>query len=397
MIVAAVKETFPGERRVALVPASIAGLVKSGHEVRIESGAGQAAGFPDAQYQEKGAKIVSRAEAFAADCLLQVRALGANPQAGAADMDLLRAGQAIIGQCDPLGMPAAAQTLAQKGVMLFALELVPRIARAQSMDVLSSQATVAGYRAALLAATTLGKMFPMMTTAAGTLTPAKVFVVGAGVAGLQAIASARRLGAVVSAYDVRDAVKEQVQSLGARFVEMSLAAGQAEAAGGYARQMDDEFYRRQRELMLKVVAQNDVVITTAAVPGKKAPTLITAEMVAAMADGSVVVDAAAERGGNCALTKPGETVVADGVTILGPTNLPSEVPYHASQMFAKNVTTFLAHLTRDGQWRIDLDDEIVRETLVAKEGHVVNEKVREALGLGELMSKYDVRPPIEIE
>ena len=384
MIVAVAKETFPGERRVALVPAAIPALVKAGREVRIETGAGLSAGFTDDQYREKGAKIVSRADAFAADCLLQVRSLGANPQVGRADLELVHPGQVIIGLCDPLGMPKEAQALAEKGVTLFSLELVPRISRAQSMDVLSSQATVAGYRAVLLAATTLPKMFPMLTTAAGTITPAKVFVVGAGVAGLQAIASARRMGAVVSAYDVRSAVKEQVQSLGAKFVEMPIESGEAEAKGGYAKAMDEEFYRKQREFMLKVVAENDVVITTAAVPGKKAPTLITAEMVAAMAPGSVVVDVAAERGGNCALTRPGETVIEHGVSILGAANLPSDVPYHASQMFAKNVTTFLTHLVKDGKFQIDLEDEITRETLVAQGGQVLNAKVREALGSGEL-------------
>jgi H+-translocating NAD(P) transhydrogenase subunit alpha len=381
MIVAAVKETFPGERRVALVPTTVGALVKAGWEVLIEAGAGVSAGFLDAQYGEKGAKIVPRAEAFsAADCLLQVRSLGANPQMGMVDLPLLRGGQVVIGLCDPLAMPKQAQALAEKGVTMFSLELVPRITRAQSMDVLSSQATVAGYRAVLLAATTLGKMFPMMTTAAGTITPAKVFIVGAGVAGLQAIASARRLGAVVSGYDVRAAVKEQVQSLGAKFVEMPLETGASEAQGGYAKAMDEAFYRRQRELMLKVVAENDVVITTAAVPGKKAPTLITAEMVAAMAPGSVIVDVAAERGGNCALTRPGETVVEHGVTILGPANLPADVPYHASQMFAKNITTFLAHLVKDGKFHIDVADEITRETLVAQGGQMVHPKVREALG-----------------
>lgn len=300
MILAAVCETFPGERRVALVPASLPALVKAGWEVRIEHGAGLAAGFPDAQYADKGAQLVSRDEAFGADCLLQVRSLGANQQAGAADLPRLRRGQVVIGLCDPLGMPKQAQDVAEKGATLFSLELVPRITRAQSMDVLSSQAMVAGYRAVLLAATALGKMFPMSTTAAGTITPAKVFVVGAGVAGLQAIASARRMGAVVSAYDVRAEVKEQVQSLAARFVEMPLEAGTSADPGGYAKAMGEEFYQRQRELMLNVVAENDVVIATAAVPGKRAPTLITAEMVAAMAPGSVIVDVAAERGGNCA-------------------------------------------------------------------------------------------------
>jgi NAD(P) transhydrogenase subunit alpha len=390
MIVAAVKETFPGERRVALIPASVAPLAKLGAEVKIEAGAGLAAGFPDAQYAEKGARIATRAEALAADFLVQVRAAGANPKAGAADLASYKSGQVVIGLCDPLGMPAEAQAVASTGAILFSLELVPRISRAQSMDVLSSQATVAGYRAVLLAATTLGKMFPMLTTAAGTITPAKVFVIGAGVAGLQAIASARRMGAVVSAYDVRDAVKEQVQSLGAKFVEMPLAAGTTEAKGGYARQMDDEFYRRQRELILKVVAESDIVITTAAVPGKKAPTLLTAEMVAAMPLGSVIVDVAAEHGGNCALSVPGETVIADGVTILAPANLPSEVPYHASQMFAKNATTFLAHLVRDGQLCLNLDDEIIRETLVTNDGEVVNARVREILGLGQYVREIEI-------
>jgi NAD(P) transhydrogenase subunit alpha len=374
------KETFPGERRVALIPAVVASLVKAGHEVRVEAGAGESAGFPDAQYVEKGAKIVSREEAFAGDCVLQVRSLGANPVAGLADLPLMRAGQTVIGMCDPLSMPGEARAVAERGVNLFALELIPRITRAQSMDVLSSQASIAGYRAVLVAATTLPKMFPMMTTAAGTITPAKVFIVGAGVAGLQAIASARRLGAVVSAYDVRPAVKEQVQSLGAKFVEMPLEAG--EGQGGYAKAMDEEFYRKQRELMGRVVAENDVVITTAAIPGKKAPILVTAEMVARMAPGSVVVDLAAERGGNCELTRAGETVLTGGVTVLGPANLPSDLPYHASQMFAKNISTFLLHLIKDGQLQFDTTDEITRETLVARDGQVVHAKVREILGEG---------------
>ena len=384
MIVAALRETFPGERRVALIPASVPPLVKAGWTVRMEAGAGEGAGFTDAQYAEKGAQVVSRAAALQADCLLQVRTLGANPVAGRADLANLRSGQVVIGMCDPLSQPAAVKELAERGVTLFALELVPRISRAQAMDVLSSQASIAGYRAVLLAATTLPKIFPMMTTAAGTITPARVFVFGAGVAGLQAIATAKRLGAVVSATDVRAAVKEQVQSLGAKFVESSAApagAG-AEAAGGYARAMDEEFYQKQREAMREVVANQDVLITTAAIPGRPAPTLVTAEMVEAMAPGSVIVDLAAERGGNCELTRPGETVVVDGVTILGPTNLPAEVPNHASQMFAKNVTTLLTHLTtKEGAWNIDTKDEITRDTLVAKDGQVVSETVRELLGI----------------
>jgi H+-translocating NAD(P) transhydrogenase subunit alpha len=279
MQVAVARETFPGERRVALVPTVVPALIKAGLEVVVEAGAGVAAGFPDELFSSRGATIVSsRGEALAADTLLQVRSLGCNPEAGQADLAAMRPGQVVIGMCEPLWNPQAAAELAKTGVALFALELIPRITRAQSMDVLSSMATLAGYRAVLLAATTLGKMFPMLTTAAGTITPAKVFIVGAGVAGLQAIATARRLGAVVSAYDVRPAVKEQVQSLGAKFVEMPLDTATAEDKGGYAQAMDEDFYRRQRELMTRVVAEHDVVITTAAIPGQKAPVLITREM-----------------------------------------------------------------------------------------------------------------------
>jgi len=381
MIIGVPKETFPGERRVALVPASVTALAGQGHAIKIEAGAGEQAGFLDKQYVEKGGQIMaSREDVFMCDCIVQVRAAGANPERGRDDLELLSDSQTVIAMCDPLGAPDELRELASRGVTLFALELVPRITRAQSMDVLSSMATIAGYRAVLLAATNLPKMFPMMTTAAGTIKPAKVFVIGAGVAGLQAIASARRLGAVVSAYDVRAAVKEQVQSLGARFVEMELDTGRSEGQGGYAKAMDEDFYRRQRELMLRVVAENDVVITTAAVPGKRAPTLLTAEMVSRMAPGSVVVDVAAERGGNCELTRPGETVHSGGVTILGPANLPSEVPFDASQMFSKNVATFLGHLTKDGRLTVDRDDEITRETLVTFGGSIVHPKVLELTG-----------------
>jgi len=381
MIVAVPRESHPGERRVALTPASVASLAKAGMEVLVESGAGQAAGYPDEQYTAKGAKIVaSRAEAFAADILLQVRAAGANPEAGQADLAAYRQGQVVIGLCDPLGSPRLAEKIAQRGVSLFALELLPRITRAQSMDVLSSQATVAGYKAVLLAAETLPKMFPMLMTAAGTISPAKVFVVGVGVAGLQAIATAKRLGALVSAYDVRPAVKEQVLSVGAKFVEMELETGKAEDKGGYAQAMDENFYRKQRELMARVVAEHDVVITTAAIPGKKSPVLVTKEMVAGMAHGSVIIDLAAERGGNCELTKADETVVDHGVTILGPTNLPSTAPFHASQMYAKNICTFLTLLTdKEGKLTINTEDEIVGETLVARDGAVVNAKIGDLL------------------
>jgi NAD(P) transhydrogenase subunit alpha len=383
MKVAVVRETFPGERRVALVPTVVPALIKAGLEVVVETGAGVAAGFPDALFSERGAKIAaSRAEALAADALLQVRLLGCNPELGRADLAALRPGQVVIGMCEPIWNPQSAAELAKTGVTLFALELIPRITRAQSMDVLSSMATLAGYRAVLLAATSLGKMFPMLTTAAGTVTPAKVFIVGAGVAGLQAIATARRLGAVVSAYDVRPAAKEQVQSLGAKFVEMPLDTAAAEGKGGYAQAMDENFYRRQRELMTRVVAEHDVVITTAAIPGQKAPVLITREMADGMSPGSVIVDIA-ERGGNCELTQPGETVQHGNITILGPTNLPADVPFHASQMFAKNITTLLAHLLRDGKFPLDTSDEITRETLVARDGQVVHPRVRAALGLGE--------------
>ncbi|MDX1388841.1 MAG: Re/Si-specific NAD(P)(+) transhydrogenase subunit alpha [Acidobacteriota bacterium] len=385
MIVGVPKETLPGERRVALVPMSIRALNKSGVEVLVEASAGIAAGFPDSEYADKGAKIAAtRDEVFgSADIVTQVRAYGANLDEGKADLSLMRQGQTVIGLFEPLTSTAAAREVAERGVTLFAMELIPRITRAQSMDVLSSMATIAGYKAVLLAADHLPKMFPMMMTAAGTIAPAKAFVVGVGVAGLQAIASAKRMGAVVQAYDVRPAVKEQVQSLGAKFVEMELETGDAEDAGGYAKALGDEFYRKQRELMTSVVSENDVVITTAAVPGKKAPVLVTGDMVRGMAPGSVIVDLAAERGGNVELTRPGETVVENGVTILGPLNIPSEIPYHASQMYAKNITTFLAHLVKDGQLQLDTEDEITRDTMVTHDGQVVNERVREAMGAAQ--------------
>ena len=382
MRVAVPRETFAGENRVALIPASVSPLAKAGLEVTVESSAGSSAGFSDRQYRQSGAKIIDKREdLFAADVILQVRTAGANPDAGRADLDHLSQHHVVIGMCDPLGTPEAAREFADRGATLFALEMLPRITRAQSMDVLSSMATVAGYRAVLLAAEKLPRMFPMLMTAAGTITPAKVFVMGVGVAGLQAIATAKRLGAVVSANDIRPAVKEQVESLGAKFVQLELDTEAAEDQGGYAKEMGEEFLQKQREMIARVVAESDVVITTAAVPGKKAPTLLTAEMVAGMALGSVVVDLAAERGGNCELTDPGSSVVSDGVSILGPTNLPSEVPYHASQMYAKNITTFLLHLIEDGQFRLDLQDEIIRDTLIATRGHVVHPRVCDALGI----------------
>ena len=381
MIVGIPKETFPGERRVAMVPANMNALTKAGVEIHMESGAGVEAGIADAAFADRGARLTDRAALFAAaDIIVQVRSLGANPGAGEADLPLLRQGQWLIGMSDPLGNPAAAAELAKRGVTHFSLELIPRITRGQAMDVLSSMATVAGYRAVILAAERLPRMFPMMMTAAGTLTPAHVFIMGAGVAGLQAIASARKLGAVVQAYDVRPAVREQVESLGGKFVEVELDTADAEDAGGYAKEQSEEFLSRQRELMAKVIAGSDVVITTAAIPGRQAPILVTAAMVRGMAPGSVIVDLAAERGGNCELTRPGETVVEGGVHILGPANMPSDVPYHASQMFAKNVANFLLNMVKDGELKLNRDDEIVAGTLVTEGGAVVHPGVKELLG-----------------
>lgn len=384
MIIGVTKETFPGERRVALVPASISTLKKLGAEVQIERGAGLSAGFSDEAYTAAGATMVpTRSEVIrSAGIVLQVRAAVANPEVGQGDIEQLQQGQVLIAQCDPLSDPAQMQEIAKKQALVFALELVPRITRAQSMDVLSSMATIAGYKAVLIAANHSPQMFPMMMTAAGTLAPARVFILGAGVAGLQAIATARRLGAVVNAYDVRPAVKEQVESLGAKFVEMDL--GTAEGQGGYAREMDEEFYRKQRELMLKVIAESDVVITTAAIPGKKAPILVTEEMVEKMPAGGVIVDLAAERGGNCELTKPGEVTVAHGVTVIGPLNIPSEIPRHASQMYSNNLTTFLKSLVKDGKLHLDLEDEVIAGTLVTRNGELVHPLCRKLAGLEEL-------------
>ncbi len=385
MKVAVPKETFPGEDRVALIPANVPQLVKAGIDVQIESGAGVAAGFSDAMYQDKGATICTdRGEIFAADIVAQVRSLGANLEAGRDDVARMKTGGIILGTCDPLGEPAAIKDVAETGASLFSLEMIPRITRAQSMDVLSSMATVAGYRAVLLAAVELPKLFPMLMTAAGTLKATRVFVIGAGVAGLQAIATAKRLGGVVRAYDVRPACREQVESLGGKFVELKLETEQSEDKGGYAKAMDDAFYAKQRELMAEVVAESDVVITTAAIPGKTSPLLITAEAVAGMAAGSVIVDMATERGGNCALSQAGQRVVEHGVVILGPTNLPAEIPHHASQMFSSNVTKFLLNLVQEGAVKMNLEDEIIRDTLVAHQGQVVHGRIREALGLEPL-------------
>jgi NAD(P) transhydrogenase subunit alpha len=364
-------------------------LIKAGMSIVVERGAGLDAGYPDDQYAARGATLASRAEVFEqAEIVVQVRALGANPQVGREDVPRLRRGQIVVGMGEPLSARDETVKLADTGVSFFALELVPRITRAQSMDVLSSLATVSGYEAVLMGAATLPKMFPMLMTAAGTITPSRVFVLGVGVAGLQAIATAKRLGAVVSAYDVRPSVKDQVISVGAKFVTLDVDASASEDKGGYAKAMDENFYRRQRELMTDVLREQDLVITTAAVPGKRAPILITREMVNAMAAGSVIVDMAAGRGGNCELTRAGETVVHNGVTILGPTNLPAHAPYHASQMFAGNVVSFLKHLNGFLPVTRDASDEIVRDSLVTHAGQVVNARVSEALGLGvESLSK----------
>ena len=383
MLIGVPKESYPGERRVALVPLVIPNLIKAGFTVAIQAGAGAEAGYPDALYAEKGAKILpDRSAVFAeADIVLQVLCYGSNDLAGKADLPLMRKGQVLIGFLRPLGSVEIMQELAATGVVSFSVELMPRTTRAQSMDALSSMGTICGYKAVLLAADTLPRIFPMLTTAAGTVTPARIFVIGAGVAGLQAIATARRLGAVVSAYDMRPASKEQVQSLGGRFVELPIEAKDAQDARGYGTAQDESFYARQRELLGRVVAESDVVITTAVVPGKKAPILITKEMVQGMALGSVIFDLAAERGGNCELTQAGQTVLEHGVTIIGRINVASEVPYHASQMYARNLTTFLLNLVKDGKLRSEKDDDIIRETLLTRDGEIVNGRVREFLKL----------------
>ena len=381
MIVGVAAESMRGERRVALVPAVVSGIAANGAEVLVERGSGSAAGFADDDYAAAGARIAASAAELLAEADIVVR-IGA-PE-GDAELDGLREGQTLVGLLNPLGNPEGIAALAERGVDAFALELLPRISRAQPMDALTSMATIAGYRAVLLAANTLTKLFPLMMTAAGTVTPARVLVIGAGVAGLQAIATARRLGAVVHAYDVRPAVAEQVESLGARFVELDLDAGDAEDSGGYAQALGEEFYARQRELLGNVVAESDVVISTAAVPGSAAPLLVTADAVARMRPGAVIVDLAAETGGNCELTQPGETISTGGVTILGPLNLPAEAPFDASQMYARNVASFLGHVLNEGALTLDTDDEIVRGALVAHGGQVVHPRVREQLGLAAL-------------
>jgi NAD(P) transhydrogenase subunit alpha len=389
VIIGVPKEIYPGERRVALVPAVLPILTKAGFEVHVQTGAGFAAGYPDAEYAEKGAKIVADRGAIfaAADIVVQLLGYGANDINGQEDIPLFRRDQILIGFLRPFGLFDVVQQIAQTGVTAFTVELMPRTTRAQSMDALSSMATAAGYKAVLMAADAQPRIFPMLTTAAGTVTPARVFVIGCGVAGLQALATSRRLGAVISAYDLRPAAKEQVQSLGGRFVELPIEAKDAQDARGYARAQDEDFYRRQRELLGKAVQESDVVITTAVIPGKKAPVLVTEEMIKGMALGSVIVDLAAERGGNCDVSEAGKTVVKHGVTIIGEINMAKGVPYHASMMYARNVTSFLTHLIKDQKLNLNLTDEIVRETLLTRNGEIVNARIREFLKLPALVAE----------
>jgi H+-translocating NAD(P) transhydrogenase subunit alpha len=386
VIVGVPKESYPGERRVALVPMVVPNLAKVGLEVVVEAGAGEGAGYPDAAFVEKGAKIVpDRAAVFSAsDIVVQVLCYGSNDVTGQADLPLMRRGQVLIGFLRPFGSAEILQQIAAAGVTSFSVELVPRTTRAQSMDALSSMGTICGYKAVLIAADTSLRIFPMMTTAAGTITPARVFVIGAGVAGLQAISTARRLGAVASAYDMRPAAKEQVQSLGGRFVELPIEAQNAQDARGYGTAQDETFYARQRELLGRVVGESDVVISAAVIPGKKSPVLITADMVKAMAPGSVIVDLASERGGNCELTRTGETIKEHGISIIGAINLASSVPYHASQMYSRNVANFLIYQVKDGKLQHNLQDEIIRETMVTRDGEIVNARVREFFKLPAL-------------
>lgn len=390
MIIGVPKESFPGETRVATSPDAAAALKKAGFEVRVESDAGIRAGFLDSAYEAKGAVIEKdRAKLFAeAAIILQVRTPGANPEGGP-DLEKLREGQVLIGLADPLGGHENLKAMAATKAVCFALEMVPRITRAQSMDVLSSQANLAGYKAVLVGANALPKIFPMLMTAAGTLKPSRVLVIGAGVAGLQAIATARRLGAVVSGYDVRAACKEQVESLGAKFVELEIKSEDAEDEGGYAKEQSEDQIKRQQDAMTKVVADSDVVITTAAIPGRKSPVIVTESMVKKMRPGSVIVDLAAERGGNCELTEADKTVVKHEVTLIGPTNLLADVPFDASMMFANNLVQFLKNLYKDEAKTADYEDEIVAASLVCRGGEVVNPRIRQVLKLPDLPAKSE--------
>ena len=387
MIIGIPSEIKTGEKRVAMSPANVQSLTDKSVKVLVQKNAGSAAGYPDAEYNAAGAAtIANREEIFStADIILQVQSFGSNTENSDSDLALLRRGQLVIGMMDPLASPQAAKTVAATGASAIALELVPRISRAQSMDVLSSMATLAGYKAVLIGASASPRIFPMLMTAAGTLQPARVLIMGVGVAGLQACATAKRLGAVVEAYDVRPAAREQIISVGAKPVELDLDTGETEGAGGYAKEQGEDFLRRQRELMTEVVAQQDIIITTAAIPGAKSPILVTEEMVIAMKPGAVIVDLAAERGGNCDLTEQGKTIVAHDVIIVGPENVPSDLAYHASQMYGKNMQTLLELiLDEDGSLNLDLNDEIVAGTLVAHDGDVPHAHMRKLLGLIEV-------------
>ncbi len=377
MIAVVLKETLAGERRVALIPKDVAVLTKKGLDIRVEAGAGVEALHSDSDYEAAGATVVATRAALLAeaDLLVTVRAVSD------ADAGMLKSGALVLGFLDPLDEPHRMSRLADKGLSLLSMELVPRITRAQGMDALSSMASIAGYKAVLAAADHAPRIFPMMMTAAGTITPAKVFVLGAGVAGLQAIATARRLGAVVEGYDIRPAVKEQVESLGARFVELKIDVDQEKGEGGYAAAQSKEFYEKQQEALGRHLAGVDVIITTAAIPGRKAPLLITPAMMAGLQPGTVIVDLAAERGGNCAGTVAGEVVHKNGVTILGPVNIPADVPANASQMYSKNVANFVQLLIRDGEFYLDLEDEIIKGSLVAHGGEVVHPRIAEVLNV----------------
>ncbi|PKM22909.1 MAG: NAD(P)(+) transhydrogenase (Re/Si-specific) subunit alpha [Gammaproteobacteria bacterium HGW-Gammaproteobacteria-14] len=395
MIIGIPKETCPGETRVAFTPANVAAMMKKPDmRVLVEHGAGTAAGYADADYSTAGAELVGRDQVFAeANIVLQVQTPGSSGEHGAADLDAFKADQIVVGTMDPLGNPAFAKTLADRSVTGVALELVPRITRAQAMDVLSSMAMIAGYKAVLMAATTSNKMFPMNMTAAGTMNASRVLIMGVGVAGLQACSTAKRLGGIVEAYDVRPAAREQILSVGAKPVELDLDTAAAEGAGGYAKAQGEDFLKRQRELMTDVVRQMDVIITTAAIPGAKSPVLVTADMVKAMKPGSVIVDLAAERGGNCELTRAGETIVEHGVTIMGPINVPASVAFHASQMYGKNMENLLnLMIDRDGKLNLDMEDEIFQNTVVAHQGDVPQTRMRELLNLPPLAPQAAAEP-----
>lgn len=379
MIVGVPKETLAGERRVALVPELVPKLTALGLEVVVQSGAGIAAGFLDASYIEKGARIEEEVLAKA-DILLKVQPPTAD------EIGDLKEGATLIAFLQPYTNGEGIKGLAARGITAFSMELMPRITRAQPMDALSAMSTIAGYKAVLIAADRLPKFFPLLMTAAGTVTPARVFIIGAGVAGLQAIGTAKRLGAVVEAYDTRPAVKEQVESLGAKFVELGLESKDAEGKGGYAKAQSEDFYKQQQQMMLRSVSAADVVITTALVPGRRAPILITEEMVQSMRSGSVIVDLAAEQGGNCALTEPGQEVVRHGVVIVGATNLPATVPFHASQMYARTVTSFLMHLFKEGRIHLDLNDELTCGPLVTHKREILNEVAKATFSPGASVS-----------